>query len=136
MLFNASLARRTVLVTLLAVTVSACSSVLRNPLPADVYEEATPVAPDTLLSTAGTNGFPPGLQVAMVTGAIEPIGDQITDGRVTPVADFSRLPRFVAIVQYQPSGTVDEETPEETVADTAAVSEEDGADAGTEGTTP
>lgn len=65
----------------------------------DVYEEAEAVVPDTLLSTVGTNGYPPGLQVAMVTELIQPIGDQITDARVEPVADFSRIPQFVVILQ-------------------------------------
>lgn len=69
----------------------------------DVFAQAAPVAPETLLSTAGTNGFPPGLQVAFVTEPIEPIGDQITDARVDPAADFGRIPRFVAIVQYEPT---------------------------------
>lgn len=104
----------------------------------DVYEGAGPIPPDTLLSTAGTNGFPPGLQVALVTTAIEPIGDQITDARVEPVAEFGRIPRFVAVVQYQPTGvpaddeaadpdgeapTVEEGTEEEGATDDAVTDE-------------
>jgi rod shape-determining protein MreC len=66
----------------------------------DVYENASPVGADTLLSTLGTNGYPPGLAVALTVGVVEAIGDQITDARVLPVADFGRVPRFVAIVQF------------------------------------
>lgn len=107
----------------------------------DVYEEAGPIPPDTLLSTAGTNGFPPGLQVALVTGAIEPIGDQITDARVEPVAEFGRIPRFVAVVQYQPTGVPAGDEPAEDDAETPPVeegTEGEGAtdDAATDETTP
>ena len=48
MLLNASSTRRAVLATLLAVTLSACSSVLRNPLPANVHEQATVLGRDDL----------------------------------------------------------------------------------------
>ena len=100
----------------------------------DVYEEAVPVAPETLLSTAGTNGFPPGLQVAVVGEPVDPIGDQITDARVDPVADFSRLPRFVAIVQYQPNVTPIED--DAATSETIPAEEEEGAVDESEGSTP
>lgn len=107
----------------------------------DVYEGAGPIPPDTLLSTAGTNGFPPGLQVALVTTAIEPIGDQITDARVEPVAEFGRIPRFVAVVQYQPTGVpADDEAadPDGEAPPVEEGTEEEGAtdDAVTDETTP
>lgn len=102
----------------------------------DVYEEAVPIAPETLLSTVGTNGYPSGLQVAMVPGAIEPIGDQITDARVDPVADFSRLPRFVAVVQYQPNTAPLDDEEVATTDDSVPADGGEGADDGSEGTTP
>lgn len=83
----------------------------------DVFEGAQPVLPGTLLSTAGTNGFPPGIQVAVVEEVAEPIGDQITDARVVPVADFGRIPRFVAVVQYEPEPVGEEEVDEPPAVD-------------------
>lgn len=92
----------------------------------DVFEEASGVLPGTPLSTAGTNGYPPGLQVATVGSVVEPIGDQIIDARVEPVADFGRIPRFVAVVQFEP-----DQVPVE--GEDAAVPEAPTDDAGDEG---
>lgn len=58
---------------------------------------AREVAEGTVFSTAGF-GLPRGLQVAFAHETLTPLGDQITDARVTPLADFSRLPRYVLIV--------------------------------------
>ena len=49
LLLNTSSIRRAVLAALLAVTLSACSSVLRNPLPADVYEQRAADFKDLIL---------------------------------------------------------------------------------------
>ncbi len=105
----------------------------------DVYEAAEAVTPGTVLVTAGTNGYPPGLPVATVgDGVIEPMGDQIIDARVGPVAEFGRLPRFVAIVQVGSDPVGGDEADETTdtadtpVDDTAVppAEEGDGADGG------
>lgn len=58
---------------------------------------ATEVPEGTVFSTAGF-GLPRGLQVAYAHETLTPLGDQITDARITPLADFSRLPRYVLIV--------------------------------------
>jgi rod shape-determining protein MreC len=101
----------------------------------DVYEGAQAVPPETVLSTAGTNGYPPGLPVAEVGAAlIEPIGDQIVDARVVPVADFGRIPRFVAIVQVpsDPMPTEGEGTTDVPAGDDGAPNEQGGGDSGAE----
>lgn len=51
----------------------------------------------TVFTTAGF-GLPRGLQVGYAEQELVPLGDTIIDARITPFADFSRLPRFVLIV--------------------------------------
>ncbi len=68
-----------------------------NELRFSVEFGALEVAEGTVFSTAGF-GLPRGLQVAYAPATLHPLGDQITDARLTPLADFSRLPRYVLIV--------------------------------------
>lgn len=92
----------------------------------DVYTNAGVTQPESLLSTLGTNGYPPGLPVAMVTDLIEPIGDQITDARVVPTADFSRMPRFVVVVQFADGTVVTADEPDEQAPEDATGEDETG----------
>lgn len=79
---------------------------------------AVEVPEGTVFSTAGF-GLPRGLQVAYAHETLQPLGDQITDARVTPLADFSRLPRYVLIIpilevpseEQPPDSTGSEESP-------------------------
>ncbi len=76
---------------------------------------AVEVPEGTVFSTAGF-GLPRGLQVAYAHETLLPLGDQITDARVTPLADFSRLPRYVLIVPVIEVPT--DETPGESTTTT------------------
>ena len=61
----------------------------------------------TVFTTAGF-GLPRGLQVGFAEEELVPLGDTIIDARITPFADFSRLPRFVLILPIleRPGGDI------------------------------
>lgn len=93
-----------------------------NELRISVEFGAVEVPEGTMFSTAGF-GLPRGLQVAYAHETLQPLGDQITDARVTPLADFSRLPRYVLIVPIIEVPST-EETPDPTEAEEVPADEE------------
>ncbi|NND83536.1 MAG: rod shape-determining protein MreC, partial [Acidimicrobiia bacterium] len=81
----------------------------------------------TVFTTAGF-GLPRGLQVGFAEEELVPLGDTIIDARITPFADFSRLPRFVLIVPIleRPGDDLGPEEPVEGEEETPVEEDADG----------